>query len=206
MSAKLIETGMVLYTKKDHHISHRVRLAMAHKHLAYRLVLVDDAADDGNAADVADLNPYNTLPVLVDRELVLYEQRVIIDYVEERFKGVKLLPDSPDARAKVRQLAWRIEKDWLYLADILLTHADSMSDDKKDKARQSLTNSLTTMSPLFGHQPYFLSEHFGLCDCLLAPALYRLDEMGVALPAQHCRALLNYMQRVFSLESFRATV
>lgn len=197
-----IDTPITLYSHRSHHLSHRIRLALAYKKLKVNIITVRDELPE----DVIDLNPYNTLPTLIERDLVLYQADAIINYLEERYKGVKLLPDTPAERAKVRQLVWRIEKDWLRLADILLTHPDSMSADAQAKARHELTDSLVTLSPLFAHQPFFMSDTFGLCDCVLAPIFYRLDEMSIELPAQPSKALLSYIKRLFALESFEASL
>lgn len=202
-SSGLIETALVLYAHKHHHLSHRVRIVMAEKNLRYDLKLI---ADKDDFPDLADINPYNTLPTLVDRELVLYENRVIIDYLEERYKGTKLLPDNPQERATMRQYAWRLEQDWLKLANILLTHSDSMSPDRQQQAREKLAASFVTMAPLFSHQPFFLSDTFGLCDAMLAPILWRLDDMGISLPSHLCKPLINYCDRVFARASFQHTI
>jgi len=199
----MIDTSLVLYAHRQHHISHRVRLVMAEKQLNYQLHLLDEVTDQ---PDLADINPYNRLPVLIDRELVLYQDRVMIDYLEERYKGTKLLPDEPLNRATMRQYAWRLEQDWLKLADTLLTHPDSSSVQVQAQAREQLSASLVTLSPLFSHQAYFLSDSFGLCDAMLAPVLWRLEEMKIHLPAQLCKPLLNYCDRVFARAAFQHTL
>lgn len=196
----------MLYAHKSHHLSHRIRFIMAEKNLGYVLNIVGDDTDHDYPEDLADINPYNTTPTLVDRELVLYENRVIIDYLEERYKGNKLLPDNPQERAIMRQYAWRLEQDWLKLADLLLTHGDSMPDEKKQLARKKLAASFVTMSPLFGHQPYFLSDTFGLCDAMLAPILWRLEEMDITLSPQLCKPLIHYCERLFDRAAFQCTV
>lgn len=198
-----IDTAITLYAHPNHHLSHRVRLVMAEKKLAYDLKLIEDEQE---RADLADINPYNTTPTLVERELVLYENRVIIDYLEERYKGVKMLPDNPPERATIRQYAWRLEKDWLRLANQLLTHTDSISPATQQHAREKLAASLVTMSPLFASKPFFMSDTFGLCDCLLAPVLWRLDEMQIQLPTHLCKPLLNYCDRLFSRPAFKDTL
>lgn len=200
-----IDSAITLYAHSSHHLSHRVRLVMAEKKLNYQLIIVNGEQDNGYD-DLSDINPYNSTPTLVERDLVLYENRVIIDYLEERFKGIKILPDNPQERALMRQYAWRLEKDWLRLADILLTHPDSINETEKQQARTTLTDSLITMSPLFAQNPYFLSDSFGLCDCLLAPIFWRLEEMQISLPAHLCRPLLQYCERVFDRAAFQESL
>jgi RNA polymerase-associated protein len=194
-----LQNGLFLYAHPDAHHSHRVRLALAEKDIEYTLILVDP---DDRPEDLAALNPYNTLPTLVERELRLFESRIILEYLDDRYRQTRLHPDSPSARALVKQYAWRIERDWLVAADILLTDPASLDAKKAAAARKALTDSLISLSPLFGHQPYFLSDTFGLCDCLLAPVLWRLPQMGIQLTPNLAKPLLTYCQRLFDRPAF----
>jgi len=194
-----VQNGLILYAHPDAHHSHRVRLALAEKEVDYTLILVNP---DDRPEDLAALNPYNSLPTLVDRDLRLFDSRIILDYLDERYRQARLQPDAPAARAMVRQYAWRIERDWLASADILLTDPSALDPAQATATRKSLTDSLITLSPLFGHQPYFLSDSFGLCDCLLAPILWRLPQMGIQLNPQLAKPLLAYNQRLFERPAF----
>ncbi len=194
-----LQNGLFLYAHPDAHHSHRVRLALAEKEVEYTLILVDP---DDRPEDLAALNPYNTLPTLVERELRLFESRIILEYLDDRYRQTRLHPDAPAARALVKQYAWRIEKDWLVAADILLTDPSTLDVKKAAQARKALTDSLISLSPLFGHQPYFLSDSFGLCDCLLAPVLWRLPQMDIHLPSNLAKPLLTYCQRLFERPAF----
>ncbi len=195
--------GVLLYAHPDHHTSHQVRLALAEKQIPYRLVLVDPAL---RPEDLLDLNPYATLPTLIDRELRLYQNGVILEYLEERYHRHRLLPDHPASRAEFRQYAWRIEQDWLSLADTLLTHSDSLDLKAAQQARHQLRNSLISLSPLFAKRPFFMNDQFGLCDCLLAPMLWRLPEMQIELPISLTAPLLAYCQRLFERPAFIETL
>lgn len=206
----------ILYAD-DGYLSHQVRLALLEKQIGFDEVSVPalaTPASDNNAPDstvfsredLADLNPYNTLPVLVVKDLVLYHNAVIFEYLEDRYPAYRLLPETPNTRAQYRQLMWRIGQDWLQLADVLLTHADTLDTTRAQAARQALTDSLVTLSPLFAQRVYFLSDTFGLCDCLLAPMLYRLPAMQITLPTTLCRPLLNYCARVFARPTFQASL
>ncbi len=194
-----LQNGLFLYAHPDAHHSHRVRLALAEKEVEYTLILVDP---DDRPEDLAALNPYNTLPTLVERELRLFESRIILEYLDDRYRQNRLHPDAPAARALVKQYAWRIERDWLAAADILLTDPTTLDIKKATQARKALTDSLISLSPLFGHQPYFLSDSFGLCDCLLAPVLWRLPQMDIHLPSNLAKPLLTYCQRLFERPAF----
>jgi len=194
-----LQNGLFLYAHPDAHHSHRVRLALAEKDIDYTLILVDP---DDRPEDLAALNPYNTLPTLVERDLRLFESRIILEYLDDRYRQTRLHPDAPAARALVKQYAWRIERDWLVAADILLTDASALDAKRAAAARKALTDSLISLSPLFGHQPYFLSDTFGLCDCLLAPVLWRLPQMGIQLTPNLAKPLLTYCQRLFERPAF----
>lgn len=197
----LSSTQFVLYA--DHGIhSHIVRLLLEEKRLNYQLVLMIDERSE----ELTELNPYRTLPVLVNRDVALYELTVIFEYLEERHQSTRLLPAAPSERAKVRQLAWRLQNDWLSQAFILMTHPDSFDDQAALDAKKSLSDSLVTLAPLFGHKPYFLSDEFGWCDVLLLPLLWRLPQMQIALPAHLIRPLLEYQERLFSRTSFIASL
>lgn len=197
-----ISNTLILYAD-DGYLSHQVRLVLHEKQLNFDELNI---RQDEHFEDLADLNPYNTLPVLVYRDLILYQNMVIFEYLEDRYYQNKLLPETPNERAKYRQLIWRINHDWLTKADILLTHPDTLNIEQANKTRQNLTNSLITLSPLFAHQPFFLSDKMGLCDCLLASILYRLDEMQIQLPNALCRPILQYQQRIFSREAFQKSL
>jgi RNA polymerase-associated protein len=146
------------------------------------------------------------LPVLQQRETALYEINVIFEYLEERYHANKLLPETPQERAQFRQLAWRIQRDWLVLGKRLLMHPDSFNKAQAALAKKQLADSLITLAPLFAHKPYFMADEFGWCDVLLAPLLWRLEEMQIELPRNISRPLLDYQERLFERKSFRASV
>lgn len=190
-------TQFILYA--DHGInSHIVRLLLEEKHLNYETVFIGEERPE----ELIELNPYHTLPILVNRDISLYEHNVIFEYLEERHQVPRLMPDAPSERAKVRQLAWRLQKDWLKHGYTLLTHPDSFDVQAATAARKSLSDSLVTIAPLFGHKPYFMSDTFGWCDVLLLPLLWRLPKMGVHLPTHLIRPLIEYQERQFSRPSF----
>lgn len=200
-SANIPSSQLILYADNGYH-SHVARLLLEEKRLEYYLSTLNFERPE----DLAELNPYNTLPVLQQREIALYEINVIFEYLEERYHSYKLLPESPQSRALVRQLAWRIQQDWLHLAKELLTHPDSFDTAKALMAKKQLSDSLITLSPIFSHKPYFMSDEFGWCDVLLAPMLWRLKEMGIELPRATSRPLLTYQSRVFERPSFQASI
>lgn len=195
----------VLYAD-DGILSHQVRLVLLEKQIDFEIINIRSFEHEDKIEDLADLNPYNTLPVFIHRDLVLYQNNVIFEYLEDRYHQYKLLPDLPAERAKYRQLIWRIEGDWLKQAMILLTHRDTLDKKAALLSHQALSQSLVTLSPLFAHQPFFLSDKMGLCDCLLATMLYRLNTMNIDLPSHLTRPLQLYMKRMFERPTFQASI
>lgn len=181
----------------DGYDSHVACLLLEEKGLDYGYRLIKERPDF-----LADLNPYNTLPILTGRDLVLYEIGIIFEYLEDRHKANPLLPNTPHQKAQVRLLAWRLQQDWLKLGRILLTHPDSFNATQATHAKKSLSDSLTTLSPIFARQPFFMSECLTWCDILLAPLLWRLPDMGLDLPCHLCRPLLDYGKRLFDRPAF----
>ena len=202
IDANDIPSSQLILYADDGYDSHVVRLLLEEKKLAYYLSRLHSERPE----DLTELNPYHTLPVLQQREIALHEINVIFEYLEERYHTNKLLPETPQERAQFRQLAWRIQRDWLVLGKRLLTHPDSFNKAQAAVAKKQLSDSLITLSPLFAHKPYFMADEFGWCDVLLAPLLWRLDEMGIELPRAISRPLFEYQTRVFERSSFQKSV
>lgn len=189
--------GLTLYSHADDFRSHWIRYVLAEKQIKYNLILVD--SDD---EDLASLNPYNQLPMLIENDLKLFNTSIISEYIDDRYRQNKLYADAPMSRAEQRQYIWRFENDWLKLADIMLCHPDTLDAVAKVKAQKQLHDILISLTPLFQHFPYFMSEQFSILDCMLAPIFIRLKSMGVELPRQQCRPFYLYCQRVFSRPAF----
>ena len=202
IDANDIPSSQLILYADDGYNSHVVRLLLEEKKLAYYLSRLHSERPE----DLTELNPYHTLPVLQQREIALYEINVIFEYLEERYHANKLLPDTPQERAQFRQLAWRIQHDWLVLGKRLLLHPDSFNKAQAALAKKQLSDSLITLSPLFAHKPYFMADEFGWCDVLLAPLLWRLEEMGIELPCAISRPLFDYQKRVFERDSFQKSM
>ncbi len=194
-------SSMTFFSDGADHYSHRVRIVLAEKGVAVDIV---DCQDDELPEDVAALNPYNSLPTLLDRELVLFESNVMMEYLDERFPHPPLLPVYPVARAESRLYIYRIQRDWCRYADTILNKKGS--DEELDVARKELRDSLVAISPIFQEKPYFMSEEFSLVDCVIAPILWRLPAMGIELPEAQCKPLIAYMDRLFDRESFQESL
>lgn len=177
---------------------HRARIVLAEKDIA---VEIHDVDIDNLPEDLIDLNPYATVPTMVDRDLVLYNSRVLIEYLDERFPHPPLMPVDPVSRAKSRLALFRIESDWFSL----LGDIERGTDKKKAQAKKALTESLINSADVFDAMPYFLSNDFSLLDCSIAPILWRLPFYDIELPAS-AKPLTSYMKRVFARPSFQASL
>jgi stringent starvation protein A len=192
---------MTLYSGSTDIYSHQVRIVLAEKGVNFEVINVDP---DNKPEDLVDLNPYNTVPTLVDRDLVLFESRIIMEYLDERFPHPPLMPVYPVARARSRLMMHRVEKDWYSLLRIIEDPKEKAKD--QDKARKDLRDSLITLAPVFSDTDYFLSEEFTLVDCCLAPLLWRLDNLGIVIGGRGSTEVKKYMERLFERESFQASL
>jgi RNA polymerase-associated protein len=194
-------SSMTFYSDGQCHYSHRVRIVLAEKGVTVDVV---EATGENRPEDLEQLNPYNSLPTLVDRELVLYESKIMMEYLDERFPHPPLLPVYPVARGESRLYIYRIERDWSGLVDTILS-----GDNKKgmDAARKELKEGLVAIAPIFGQKPFFMSDEFTLVDCCLAPILWRLPVLGVDLgKTKQTKPLYDYMNRIFSRDSFKESL
>jgi stringent starvation protein A len=188
---------MTLYSNPVDIYSHRVRIVLAEKAMAVEVINVNPAAPP---ECLVSINPYASVPTLVDRDLVLYHHYVIAEYLDERFPHPPLMLVYPVARAKSRLMVYRIERDWY-----TLYHQLSGQHQDQVQARSMLVDSLLGLEPVFADSPYFLSDVFTLVDCSIAPLLWRLPQLGIEVPKKY-QALHAYMQRVFERPSFQTSL
>jgi stringent starvation protein A len=187
---------MTLFSNKVDSWCHRVRIVLAEKGITPEIVEVDL---DNVPEELLELNPYSTVPTLVDRDLVLYEPNIILEYLEERFPHPPLMPIYPVTRARSRLMMLRIDRDWYAPMKRIIEG----KKDVQDAARKELVDSLLSISNVFSDYPYFLSEEFSLVDCSLAAMLWRLPSLGIDLTKyDHAKPILKYMDRMFKRESF----
>jgi RNA polymerase-associated protein len=189
---------MTLFSSSTCPESHRVRVVLAEKGITVEILNVDGS---NKPEDLIDLNPYNTVPTLVDRELALYDPRAIMEYLDERFPHPPLMPVDPVSRARTRLALYRIEKDWYELVPAL----ESRGEKTAGKARKLLRDSLTAGAEVFGAKPYFLSDEFSLVDATIAPILWRLKRYKIDLPRQ-ATPIQQYAERMFARETFQASL
>lgn len=187
---------MTLFSDPTDPWSHRTRLVLAEKSVNIDYI---DVQHGNLPEDLLDLNPYNSVPTLVDRELVLYDSRVIVEYLDERFPHPPLMPVDPVTRAQYRLYLYRIERDWYSEADRIVSSGDRKT---VTRARKALRDSIVSTAEIFAAKKFFLSDEFSLVDCSIAPVFWRLPVFEIELPAQ-ARPILRYMDTVFSRPSFQ---
>jgi RNA polymerase-associated protein len=190
---------MTLFSGPTDIFSHQVRIVLAEKGVS---VEIEQVEPDNLPQDLIDLNPYQTVPTLVDRELTLYESRIIMEYLDERFPHPPLMPVYPVARGESRLMMLRIERNWY----TLMYKIEQSNGQEAESARRQLREELLAIAPIFGQTPYFMSEEFSLVDCYLAPLLWRLPQLGIELSGVGSKELKGYMTRVFERDAFLASL
>ena len=184
---------MNLYSGTTDPFSHRCRIVLFEKGMDFEVIDVDLY---NKPEDIAIINPYNRVPVLVDRDLVLYEANIINEYIDERFPHPQLMPPDPIMRARARQLLHTFEQE-------LFTHLEAPEAAQKgvDKVRIHVRDHLTQLAPVFTKQKYMLGEEFSMLDVAIAPLLWRLEHYGIELP-KAAAPLMKYAERIFSRQGF----
>ncbi|WP_029408064.1 glutathione S-transferase N-terminal domain-containing protein [Thiomicrorhabdus sp. Milos-T2] len=186
---------MVLFSDSKSPSCHRVRLVAKEKDIPMDIIEVDV---DNLPEDLLELNPYATLPTLVDRDLVLYDPQVIIEYLDERFPHPPLMSVDPISKARARQMLRQIETEWYPLVD---TIANSDDEAAVKVARRNLQERLIQLIPVFEHKPYFMNDDYSLVDTSMAVLLWRLPSLGIQLP-KGAKPIVDYAEKVLAREMF----
>lgn len=184
---------MNLYSGTTDPFSHRCRIVLYEKQMDFQVIDVDLF---NKPEDIAVINPYNRVPVLVDRDLILYESNIINEYIDERFPHPQLMPPDPQTRARARQLLYTMEHE-------LFSHVEVLEKNLKssDKSRVHIRDRLTELAPMFLKQKHLLGEEFSMLDVAIAPLLWRLDYYAIELP-KAAAPLMKYAERIFSRQGF----
>ena len=190
---------MALYSSDRSIHCHRVRFVLAEKGINVDIINITD--DDSAAADLAELNPYNETPTLVDRDLLLHNAGVINDYLDERYPHPPLMPVDPVSRARLRLIHHRVIRDWYPMAEAL----EGATGAKADKIRQQLKESIVAANELFKHSDYVLGDELSLVDCTLGPLFWRLPVYGINL-GKAGATIQGYIQRLISRKSFKLSL
>jgi len=189
---------MVLYSGTTCPFSQRCRLVLFEKGMDFEIRDVDLF---NKPEDISTMNPYGQVPILVERELILYESNIINEYIDERFPHPQLMPADPLMRARARLMLFNFEKE-LFVHVYSLENEKSRSAEKShEKARNEIRDRLTTLAPLFLKNKYMLGEEFSMLDVAIAPLLWRLDHYGVEL-SKTAAPLMKYAERIFSRPAY----
>ncbi|KKW68250.1 glutathione S-transferase [Lampropedia cohaerens] len=185
---------MVLYSGTTCPFSHRCRFVLFEKGMDFEIRDVDlfNKPDDINV-----MNPYGQVPILVERDLILYESNIINEYIDERFPHPQLMPGDPVDRARVRLFLLNFEKELFVHVSTL----ESAEEKLKDKARAHIRDRLTQLAPNFIKNKYMLGENFSMLDVAIAPLLWRLEHYGIEL-SRNAAPLLKYAERLFSRPAY----
>ena len=185
---------MILYSDKVNPLGHAVRIVLAEKDVNVEINYIDH---DNKPELLNELNPYNTILTLIDRDLVLYDPQIIMEYLDERFPHPPLLPVDPVSRANNRQLRYRVMNDLYSTIDDI----DSDNEIASANAKKVLRDNLTAIAPVFSQTAYFMSEDYTLVDCCIAPLMWRLTKYGIKLPMSG-KSLQEYSNRLFERQAF----
>ena len=185
---------MQLYSGTTCPFSHRCRFVLYEKGMDFQVIDVDLY---NKPEDIAVMNPYNRLPVLVERDLILYESNIINEYIDDRFPHPQLMPADPVMRARARLFLYRFENE-------MFCHIHSIekgTQKQAEKGRQVIRDALTQISPVFAKQKFMLGDEFTMLDVAIAPLLWRLDHYGIDVPKQ-AAPLMKYAERLFSRPAY----
>ncbi|HSW94198.1 MAG TPA: glutathione S-transferase N-terminal domain-containing protein [Gammaproteobacteria bacterium] len=189
---------MTLYSGAVDIFSHRVRIVLAEKGVSADILNTDTTE---KLEDLLELNPYGSTPTLVDRDLVLYDANIIMEYLDERFPHPPLMPVYPVARAKTRLMIYRVDREW----GTLVRKIEEGKPAEALAASKELRSYLIKLAPVFNGSAFFLNEEFSLVDCCIAPILWRLPSWGITLPSE-AKAIQKYADRLFVRDAFQASL
>jgi len=184
---------MNLYSGTTDPFSHRCRIVLYEKGMDFQIIDVDMF---NKPEDLAVINPHNRVPVLVERDLILYDPNIINEYIDERFPHPQLMPPDPIMRARARQLLLTMERE-------IFVHIETLEKNLKtaDKARIAVRDRLTELAPIFAKQKFMLGDDLSMLDVAIAPLLWRLDHYGIELP-KAAAPIQKYAERIFSRQGF----
>ena len=189
---------MVLYSGTTCPFSHRCRFVLFEKGMDFEIRDVDLY---NKPEDISVMNPYGQVPILVERDLILYESNIINEYIDERFPHPQLMPADPLMRARARLMLFNFEKELFVHVHVLESDRNKTNEKAHDKARAEIRDRLTTLAPLFLKNKYMLGDEFSMLDVAIAPLLWRLDHYGIEL-SKTAAPLMKYAERIFSRPAY----
>ena len=189
---------MTLYCDAADPIGHGVRIVLAEKDINVDINYVDE---ENRPEDLNDLNPYDSILTLIDRELVIYDAQIMMEYLDERYPHPPLMPVDPVSRATNRQFRYRVIRDLYGILEDMV----SANEIAAANARKTIRDNLLAIAPIFSQHEFFMSDEYSLVDCCLSPLLWRLQFYGVKLTAQ-AKPILKYAERIFARDGFQASL
>lgn len=192
------KSGMTLFSSPTCAMSHAARIVLHEKAIVSDIEYYDPTDPP---ADLLELNPTGTSPTLIERDLVLYDSRIIMEYLDERFPHPPLHQMDPVSRANARMLIKRIDQDWYQLLDEIITSGEK----KSAKAKKMLRESILSSAPVFAAKPFFMSDEFSLIDCAIAPLFWRLPSIGIDVSTPN-DVITHYCQRIFNRPAFKRSL
>ena len=184
---------MRLYSGTTCPYSHRCRIVLFEKGMDFEVIDVDLM---NKSEDVAAINPYGKVPVLVERDLVLYEANIINEYIDERFPHPQLMPPDPVMRGRARLFLHRFEQELYSQVDVI-----EQNGKNADKARAVIRDNLTQLAQILTKQKFLLINEFSMLDVAIAPLLWRLEHYGIQM-GKEAAPLMKYAERLFSRQGF----
>lgn len=194
-ASQRLRNALTLFSSTDCVLCHRVRLVLAAKGVSYDLIPVDP---QDPPEDLIDLNPYHSVPTLVERDMVLYAASVLSEYIDERYPHPPLMPIDPLSRARLRLGMLRLEHDWVPQVQAIQLGTRAQAEAGRKRLKELLTASV----PLFKAYKFFLNPEMSLADCAMAPIIWRLDALGVSLPRDGAKTIEEYGNRIFRNPGF----
>ncbi|MDP5009187.1 MAG: glutathione S-transferase N-terminal domain-containing protein [Glaciimonas sp.] len=189
---------MVLYSGTTCPFSQRCRLVLFEKGMDFEIRDVDLF---NKPEDISTMNPYGQVPILVERDLILYESNIINEYIDERFPHPQLMPADPLMRARARLMLFNFEKELFIHVHVLENDKAKGAEKAHQAARNEIRDRLTMLAPLFLKNKYMLGDEFSMLDVALAPLLWRLDHYGIEL-SKTAAPLMKYAERIFSRPAY----
>jgi RNA polymerase-associated protein len=186
---------MTLYSGITCPFSHRCRIVLYEKGMDFVIIDVDL---HNKPEDLAVMNPYNEVPVLIERDLILHESDIINEYIDERFPHPQLMPADPVMRARARLFLFRFEKE---LFNHVKTLEVSSTGKEAARAREAIRDGLTTIAPIFAKQKFMLADEFSMIDVAIAPLMWRLEHYNIDL-GKSAAPILKYAERIFQRQPF----
>ena len=200
MSAQNKRSTMTLYVSPNDIFCHKIKIALAEKDI---IVDIIDVNKENKIKELYELNPYGKVPTLLTKDLIIYENDIIFEYLEERFPYPPLLFVFPLKRAHARMLSKKIDNEWI---PIIISALNPKSNSKiQEDNKKVLLKILFSLTPILKRQPYLLGDHFSIIDCSLAAILYLLPQLNIRLP-EKAVSLIKYTSRIFKRESFKKSI